>query len=417
MNKNIFIITVIALVLFSCKESTRFEIGYNDTQPPAPPTYISQTPTYGGAIIRFQAPDDEDVLSVDAIYLNHEGKEVWFSASFYTDTIQILGLSDTLPKTIQLFAVDRAGNKSSKIDVIVHPLKSAVSMLSENVFLTPGFSSFFINWTNVLEQDMNVFVDYSYSQNGSTKTNHVIYTSNEATEQRLIRDLETLQNQPVNVSIRVEDLYGNSISRDMGSLTILEDEKIPKDKWSHPNTNDSIGGVPMAFLDAAEGRCYKLYDDIIDGLVENNFAHTHWIGRTGNPEDGNAPWNLMIDLGDDYELSRIITYQRHVSWIMDPNDPAINGYYYAYENVSTYRMYTWDEDIQQWDTVRTHKITFPPNLTPRQYWQLGYKGDMAYMYPDNPGFTKKTRWFRYEALNSFNDNSKGTDPCSACCRK
>jgi hypothetical protein len=401
-------VTVTAMFLFfSCEENKRFEIGYNDSTPPSPPAYIRYEPLYGGATIWFEAPEDEDLLSIDATYVNHEGKEMWFSASFYTDSIQVLGFSDTLPKTVNLFAVDRAGNKSSSLEIEIIPKESAVSMLAGSLYIMSGFSSFFVNWENVLEQDMNVFVDYTCGEGGSGKKGNVIYTSNLENEQRLIRDLDLTPEQPVSVSVRVEDIYGNSMSRDLGSFVLLQDVKIPKDKWILPNTNDSIGGVPQAFLNAAEGRAYMLIDDITNDLTENNFAHTHWIGRTGNPADGNTPWNLMIDLGDYYELSRVITYQRHA--LADPEVNPRGSYYAGGENVGIYRMYIWDDDTQKWDSVRTHKITFPENLTGRQYMLLACAGDMAYLYPENPGFTKRTRWFRYEALNGFADDYQGTE--------
>jgi hypothetical protein len=412
---SVFAAIICMLLLYACDESKRFEIGYDDSIPPAPPTFLRYEPLYGGATLWFEAPKDEDLLSIDATYINPEGKEIWFSVSFYTDSINVLGFSDTIPKTVKLFAVDRAGNKSTALDVKVAPLESAVSMLAENLYITPGFFSFFVNWENILEQDMNVFVDYTYSEKGVQKEGHVIYSSNLDSEQRLVRDLNVTSQETVNIKVRIEDFYGNAQTKDLGNFSLLQDSKIPKEKWKMPNTNDSIGGVPEAFLDAAEGRAYMIIDDIPDDYYQNNFAHTHWIGRTGNPKDGNTPWNIMIDLGDYYELSRIVTHQRHggvfqTGFAGANNDNAKNrGDYYGSDNVGIYRMYIWDENVQQWDTICTHKITFPENLTARQFYLLGYAGDMAYMYPDTPKFTKPTRWFRYEALYGFNDNYRSTN--------
>ncbi|MDR1668230.1 MAG: DUF4959 domain-containing protein [Bacteroidales bacterium] len=414
-SKNIYLsifAAITCVLLYACDESKRFEIGYDDSVPPAPPKFLNYLPLYGGATLWFEAPEDEDLLSIDATYINPEGKEVWFSVSFYTDSINVLGFSNRNPQNIKLFAVDRAGNKSEAVDVKVTPLKSAVSMLAENLYVIPGFSSFFVNWENELKQDMNVFVDYTYSDKGVQKEGHVIYTSNLDTEQHLVRNLNLAPQDSVSIKVRVEDFYGNTVTKDLGAFSMLEDSKIPKEKWKMPNTNDSIGGVPEAFLDAAEGRAYMIIDDIPDNWYNNNFAHTHWIGRTGNPKDGNTPWNIMIDLGDYYELSRIVTHQRHGGGAGSGNinnDNAKNrGTYYAGDNVGIYRMYTWDEDLQQWDSICTHKITFKEDLASRQFWLLGQAGDMAYMYPGAPKFTKPTRWFRYEALYGFNDNYKSS---------
>jgi hypothetical protein len=158
---------------------------------------------------------------------------------------------------------------------------------------------------------------------------------------------------------------------------------------------DSIGGVPMAFLAGYEGRSVYLIDGIIDDGVVVNYTHTAGRGRTGLTKDGNVPWNVMIDLGDEYEISRIITHQRSES-------------YYEYENVGLYAMYIWDDSEQKWDSICQHKITFPAGMSAMERRQLGTAGDLAYLYPDDPQFSKPTRWFRYESLFSFDNNYTAT---------
>ena len=157
-----------------------------------------------------------------------------------------------------------------------------------------------------------------------------------------------------------------------------------------------------AFFNALEGRDYMVIDGIINDGTHVNFSHCDESGRTGNPRDGNMPWNYIIDLGGYYELSRIITHQRYT--YRGATEYSGREDYYRGENVGTYAMWRWDDETQQWDSITTHKITFPVDLPDRQYRILGRKGDMAYMYPELPRFTKPTRWFRYEALTGFNDN-------------
>jgi hypothetical protein len=231
----------------------------------------------------------------------------------------------------------------------------------------------------------------------------LIYTSNLPVERWFIRDLELTAQEPITLEIRVEDPYGNVteyISK--GVFPLLEDEVIPKDKWIMPENNeyihDSIGGVPMGYLEAYEGKAYYVIDDIIDDGKNNifNYIMTYGRGRTGVITDGNAPWNIMIDLGEEYELSRIITHQRYGN----VGGTSLRGQYYRDENVGLYAMYIWDETEQKWDSICEHKILVPA-LTDMEIKQLGMAGDMAYFYPDDPQFTRPTRWFRYEALKSF----------------
>ena len=104
------------------------------------------------------------------------------------------------------------------------------------------------------------------------------------------------------------------------------------------------------------------------------------------------PWNVIIDLGADYKLSRIVTHQRHSGGINNVN----RGQYYKYENVGVYEMYVWDEDASEWIYVTEHMIPVPEGLSELEFVKKGEAGDQAYMYPDDPQFTKPTRYFRYK---------------------
>jgi hypothetical protein len=389
-------------VLCSCKEQGRFEIGYSDAEPPSAPVYLDYRPLYGGARIFYKIPADEDVLSIDAAYTNTKGEKVWFSVSYFQDSIDVYGFSDTLEHVVQLYSVDRAGNISEIIPVSVTPMEPAYTRVAKSLFVKAGFSSFFMDWVNELEQNINVYADFSYTQQGKLVEHKLIYTSNLPAERWFVRDLYLTAQEPVSIKIRVEDPYGNITDyMDKGQFTLLEDELIPKDKWTMPDTNDSIGGVPQGFFAGIEGRAVFLIDGIIDDGRNTNYTHTLHVGRTGLAKDGNVPWNVLINLGDEYELSRVITHQRYTT---GSGGTSGRGQYYRDENVGIYNMYVWDDTEQRWDSVTQHKIVFPLGRTDMEYQQMGMAGDMAYLYPDDPQFSRPTRWFRYEALFGFADN-------------
>ena len=415
-NKKYFSIIIVFLMLLSCKESERFEIGYDDSAPPSAPVFIKYKPTYGGARIFFSKPSDKDLLSIDATYTNKSGKKMWFSVSYYSDYIDVYGFATQEPYTIELFSVDRAGNKSTMIPIVVEPLQPAVEQVASTIYCIAGFSSFYINWENGLMQSVNIFLDYTYKDaSGNLKETNLIYTSRQAEERQFVIDPDFKATEPVTVRVHVEDEYGNSSKTlELGTINLLEDGLIPKAAWAIPGTNDSTivnkkgeiinTGIPMGFFNAKEGRDYMAIDGIINDGTFVNFTHTDYVGRTGVSKDGNMPWNYIIDLGDYYELSRIVTHQRYTYAGATEYSGRLD--YYRNENVGTYTMWRWDEDIQAWDSISQHKITFPLSLPDRQYRLLGRKGDMAYLYPEDPKFSKPTRWFRYEAITGFDDNYK-----------
>ncbi len=396
-------IALLALV-FSCKEKDRYNINIDDSTPPGPVVLKYYKSLYGGARFFYGLPEDEDLLAVEAEYTNSKGKTFKFNASYFVDSLDVYGLPDTDMHAVRLYAVDRAGNRSAPLIVNIEPLEPAYQRVARSLEVRPGFGSFFVDWANELKQDINVYVDFEFSDKSGPRKVTTIFSSKAEADRRFVYDLDEVASDRVNVNVRVEDQYGNiTESIEKGEVTLLKDELIPKKIWKLPNPNDSIGGIPMVFGNDNEGRTRYVIDDIINTGEDFNFMHTGKRGRTGNLVDKNMPWNLMIDLGDYYELSRVVTHQRRYGTA----SLGIQGQYYRAENVGAYNMYYWDEDTKDWVLIAYHQIPIPILPSELDFVKAGQAGDMAYMYPDFPAFTKKTRWFRYEAVSDFLSNYTG----------
>jgi hypothetical protein len=396
---------VVCSSFYACEEKERFAINSDDKESPGQPVLLAQKQLYGGVRFFYEIPDDKDMLSINAEFTAANGKLFRFAASYFTDSLDVYGLSDTLEHIITLYALDRAGNKSAPLLIPVIPLEPSVSRVAKSIDVKPAFNSFFVDWQNELEQSVNVYVNFSYTQQGVSRKFTSVFSSNLLTERRFVNDLYLTTQEPINVTVHVEDLYGNtSVPIEAGEITLLDDYLIPKNKWFLPNSNDSIGGVPMVCGDAIQGKTRYVIDGIIDQGMILNWMSTNGRGRTGDIVDGNVPWNLMVDLGDYYELSRIVTHQSHQT-----SDIYALGNYYGNYNVAVYNMYIWDDDIDDWVYVSQHTIPKPSGLTTIEVVKMARAGDWAYMYPDNPAYTKPTRWFRFEALYGFNSNYTSTD--------
>jgi len=397
----ILFILPLLVAINSCKEEGRYEpkAGGN---PPGKVSNVTYEPLYGGAKLFYTIPKDENLLQIEAEYTNEKNETVLFTSSFYSDSISVYGFSAQKEYTVNLYAVNRDRVRSEPVSIKVTPLEPAYTRVAKSVIVKPGFSSLVVSWKNELEQNIVVFVDFTYTQQGTSYSFTSVFSSNLLEDKRFVNDLYLTQSEPVSVKIRIKDTYGNVTDDiDEGQLVLLEDIKIPKDKWVLPNPNDSIGGVPMCFGNGLEGRNSKVIDDIIDRGDNLNFMHTQSRGRTGRSSDGNMPWNFIIDLGDYYELSRIITTQRHSGGL----DNVSRGQYYQYENVGIFRLYIWDDETESWvGPITEHKIDQPVGISDIEYVRLGEAGDMAYFYPDDPQYTKPTRWFRYEAYKGFGGN-------------
>lgn len=385
----------------ACKEEGRYEPSRGGN-PPGKVSNIKYEPLYGGAKLYYTIPTDEDLLQVEAEYFNENNQKFLFSSSYYKDSLTVYGFSSVKEYSVYLYSVNRNGVRSEAEVIKVTPLEPAYTRVAKSIVVKPGFSSFFVDWENELSQNINVYIDFSYTQNGTSYSFTNVFASNLEKDRRFVSDLYLSSNEPVSVQVRVEDTYGNiTESIDQGQFTLLEDVKIPKENWILPNANDSVGGIPMCFGDGLEGRARYVIDDLIDRGDNLNFMHTHSRGRTGRTADGNMPWNFIIDMGDYYELSRIITVQRHSGGLANVS----RGQYYQYENVGIYRLYIWDDATQSWsEPINEHKILVPTGLSEIEFVRMGEAGDMSYFYPDDPQYTKPTRWFRFEAVKGFGGN-------------
>ncbi|GHT52989.1 hypothetical protein AGMMS49982_14710 [Bacteroidia bacterium] len=403
----LFMLFVVA-GFYACQESDRLTIGSDDGLPPGPPTLVDTMLFNGGARIYYNIPSDKDLLSIDAEYTAANGEVRRFSVSYYTDSLDVLGMTEQT--VVRLYAMDRAGNKSTVVPIIIKPLESAVSQVFDSLDVKAGFDALVVSWKNLQQQPVNVFAKINYTQQGVAREVTSVFTSRNSVERQFINNLTGVNT--VDVTVYVEDRFGNVSASRNKQLALFQDVVIPKDNWTLPDPNDTIGGIPMAFGDLLEGKNRFVIDGKIDFGNSVNYMHTgHWQGRTGNRDDGNQ-WNFIIDLGDTYELSRIVTHQGH--HVTNNNDPNLQrGEYYQGYNVAIYDMYVWvgagDPRLQPWNEagwefVSRHRIDTPTGVTTAQLVKLGHAGDEAILYPDNPRFTPPTRWFRYEALNSFSGN-------------
>ena len=398
---------------YACKEQDRFGISSDDKTVPGAPVIREVVPMYGGARIFYDVPSDEQLLQVVAEVQAKNGKTFRFSSSYFKDSLDVWGLGDTIPYTFNVYAETRAGVKSNFVPVTVKPLTSSIWHVKNSIVVRPGFGALCVDWKNELMQTVNIFIDLDFNLNGLRKEVGVVYSSNKDSVRQFVYDLP---NEPINVKVRVEDIYGNATDNiDLQGLVLLQDMRIPKrtedvEIWKLPRTNDSIDWIPMCFGDGFNGRLERVIDDLIDqrdGM--SNYMHAAAIGRTGISRDGNV-WNLIIDLGGYWRLSRIITHQR---WDMIDSDPRRN--LYRGENVGHFSLWILDEDEtdgREWDIygekitgtwvkLSEHFIPIPENLAGPEYPPVGLRGDESYMYLDEPKYTKPVRWFRYEAQSGF----------------
>jgi len=443
MNTKRIIILLVSVIagISACTEEQRYMSSKEDPTPTGAPTNISYKPLYGGARLFYTVPRDEHLASVNAEYTNERGDTYFFSSSFYKDSLDVIGFGDEKEYTVYLYGVNRAGVASKKVPYQVTPLEPAISRVAKSIVLLPGFSSVLLDWENELEQVVNVYASYQYMDNGTPRDLMQAFSSTKAIDRRFVEGIFPDEDTPVAVQVWVEDRYGNQSEKiDFGDVFVLTDAPLDKSIMKFPEAMDSYvttrNGtavntfVPAMYGNHLEGRMWKLIDGVICRYNNLNFFHTGGYGHNGRtsgtsytegPYAGrgnmgpNIPWNIIIDLGDYYQLSRIVTVQRH-SGNAENTD---RGQYYRSENCGRFLLYYFDEDELTWVAttpttgeqgfIPGQKTPIPVGISDLEWVLLGEAGDMSYFYPVNPQYTKPTRWFRYECLACFDTNYTSTN--------
>ncbi|MDR3245050.1 MAG: DUF4959 domain-containing protein [Prevotellaceae bacterium] len=399
-------VSIVLLLLFSgCEEGERFMLAAEDSVPPSVPTNVRATPLNGAARIYFTRPTDEDLMSIEA-----KCGENTFAVSFYKDSIDVLGLTEQKEYTISVCAVDKSGNRSGYQEIKVTPLESAISKIIRTFRALPGFNAFVVHWTNELEESVNIFVEYEFTQDGVKRELLTVFSSRDTAGFAIVEDLNLGANDQVKVKVSVGDRFDNRTATvDQGSFPLLHDTEIihfdpvsGKNLWSYPQEWEEPpfgGGVVQAFGNEADGQTKCFIDGIIDDKP-GDYNYTYISGQ--------GQWNFLIDLGDYYELSRVILHGRHSAEVGTRGDFFSNG-------IGIFATYRWDEETEQWESIGEHKTLQPEGtLSDLQWYKLGILGHMHYLYPLEPKFTKPTRWFRFQALYGFGDNyTSGPPPCTS----
>jgi prepilin-type processing-associated H-X9-DG protein len=418
--KNFLLISIL-FIFCSCSEEKRYDINSTDKVPPGTPVYSLKYDALNGAVrIYYTPPADADVISVEAEYKREsDGKVFRFATSYFANSILVNGMSDTIDYDVKLFAVDRAGNQSPSMTCTVRPLESAILKVNRSMMIKGGFDAVFVKWENELRETVNAYINYTFTMDGSERTLNRVFTSSNRDNKFYISDLALPPDSPIKIKYKISDDFGNFTEEvEIEPVKVLKDKEIPKfdaDRnplWLLPESRsvplaEQGNTVSQAFGRVMDGKLDAVIDGRIDEIENLNFMM-----------DDAGIWNVMIKLDKYYELSRILTHQRHgsggniVYTDGSTSEEFKRGGYYRMGNVGQYRLYRWDDETRQWELINVTKLPIPSGtLSDLEWYRLGRAGDIAYMYPDDPHYTKPTEWIRYEAISVFDNNYSG----GACC--
>ena len=318
--RNILYVSSLLLVISliaSCESDDN-----GDTTPPGELSVISTEATYGGAVITYTLPEDNDILYVRADYTNGKGEAVFRTVSKHVNQIEVSGFVLEEDVTVSLTVVDENQNSSKALALEIRPLRSFIFLVQESIQIEPDLGGVQVSWENATEK--TVFI-YLHIQDGEDEQIRILSSANK-NEKIFVRGLEA---KPLLFLTKTEDFDGNiSELQEKGTYTPLFEEKINKDTWKLVS-NLSIDG------NAYEGATVNFWDDVIDTFETNSDNSYFIINRNDNGGILRWPLDIVIDLNKKAKINRFKVWQR-AYWY---NGPDGKSYYYQEENLKSFDLY------------------------------------------------------------------------------
>lgn len=337
--KNTFkLILVFAFVLFACEEDYEHKPISTSLGEPSPIENLNYTPVNGGFDVTYDLPAGDDLLYVKAIYTNN-GVESEVKASVYDNKMKILGFGNMEEKEVTLYVVNRSEKVSRPVSFKAAPLQAPVSVIQENMTITPDFGGARFTWINEDNTPIAIML-MGKDEFGDVKVMRTVYTSQSETSTAL-RGYEAV---PQYFAAVIRDRFDNISDTIYPStpdklLTPLFEMRLDKKKFiKMVRSND-------ANWDAWGNNYSNLFDDNL-----NNISHTQ--GNTPRPDI------YTLDLGAIVTLSRFKLYGR------GPNDV---GWAYNHGNPKKYTVYGAKElpasdDLSAWTKLRDCESIKPSGL-------------------------------------------------------
>ncbi len=291
MKRLSYIITslLLASLWSSCTKEGR--IDHLDPRAPAPALIsnvkVEELP--GGAIITYKIPQDPNLSYVKAVYEIQPGTFREAKASYYTDTLKLVGFGDTLNHEVKLYSVGKNEKESSPISIQVTPLTPPVRTVFSTLTLDATFGGVQITFQNSSQANLAIEVMVDSTGQNTWAPVTTFYTG--ALQGAFsARGFDTTSRR---FAVFVRDRWNNKSDTLIKSLSPIYEELIPKNTWSALHLPTDTWQYAESFT--------------LEHLWDNNIQGYGGIFASTNASV--LPQWFTIDLGKKVVISRVVEHQ------------------------------------------------------------------------------------------------------------
>ncbi|WP_316818525.1 DUF4959 domain-containing protein [Pedobacter nyackensis] len=302
--KRIYIVLYLLMVLVSCKEDDISSSLKTDDVAPGQLKKVDIENIPGGAKIRYELPDDKDILFVEANYKLADGIAKNVKSSFNSKELLVEGFSEIKEYNVQLYVVDKSGNKSAVTQATIAPLTPPIQLIESSLVMQPDFGGVKFNWSNELKTPVALLI---YGKNNKDEEILIdTYYSDAKEGGFVLRGQESVER---NFTVVIRDKWNNLSGRITKLLKPIFETKLDPTKFADLGTSFRQN-------------------------VQSSSITAHWDGKKEDNALGEAviPWNVSFSLGTEAKISRIKIWQ--YSWSFNNY-----GHYYAGGNARIINIY------------------------------------------------------------------------------
>ena len=322
---------MLSLLLFSCTEK-QLEPITGSLGKPGMVTDIKLEPVPGGVKVSYRIPNSEDILGVKGVYTLADGKEHEATASFYDNSLLLLGYNDTTQHKAQLYAINRAQELSAPVEVSFRPFESSLSKTAKTLSIVSDFGGAQYNWRN--EDKSPLTMEFLVQDSvGIMQTMKIITTQSDSSRQ----SIRGYKPEPRLFAAIVRDNYGNA-----------SDTIYAPDKAITPFFEEKLNKRNMTVMKLSNDASFTNWEGMDSYLIDDDH------GTFGHSANSSIPAPFTIDLGNTAKLSRVVMFERKYS-----------DSYYNWGNPLTFSVYgcpakpSLNGEWEEWTKIMDCEIVKP----------------------------------------------------------
>ena len=303
----------------------------DDTTVPGQVTNIKVENGNGKATITYDLPKSSNLLYVRATYKLSTGQQNESTASYYSNSIEVVGFADTNEHDITLTSVSRAGVESAPLTVKVKPLIAPIWQVFNDLNIVNAFGGFNLSSLNPSKEKLSILVLKKNALNEYEVDNDMSVFTDVDSILSKIRGLDTLD---YTFGFYVGDRWGNMTD------TLFQTVKpIYETELSTANFRDATLNGDAPQWNNGETRVEYMWDGRI-GWPWTAFTPQSW---------GSQPHMVTFNTGVMAKISRI--------WIL-PYWEWVGGQkaYYYLTTMKNFEIWGSDNPNPNGDLDNTWKL-------------------------------------------------------------